>query len=70
MSGLQAILPASQRGGHATTSAALAPLVTAVLAPSDIVTVKGSLGSRMAVIIEAIEGLSTAAAPVRAANGH
>ncbi len=69
MAKLQEALPPAQRGGHAPTSKALAPLVTAALRPSDIVTVKGSLGSGMAVIIEAIERLS-AVAPSRAANGH
>lgn len=69
MAKLQEALPPSQRGGHAPTSKALAPLVTAALRPSDIVTVKGSLGSEMALIIEAIERFS-AAAPSRAANGH
>lgn len=69
MAKLQEALPPSQRGGHAPTSKALAPLVVSALRPSDIVTVKGSLGSGMAIIIEAIERLS-AIAPSRAANGH
>ena len=47
-------LPASRRGAHAETSAELAPQVTAALQPGDVILVKGSLGSRMATIIEAL----------------
>ena len=49
-------LPASRRGAYAENSAALAPQLTAVLRPGDTVLVKGSLGSRMAVIVEALKG--------------
>jgi UDP-N-acetylmuramoyl-tripeptide--D-alanyl-D-alanine ligase len=35
---------------------ALAPLVAAALKPGDTVLVKGSLGSRMAVIVDALKG--------------
>ncbi len=35
---------------------ALAPKLTAALKPGDTVLVKGSLGSRMAVIVEALKG--------------
>ncbi len=49
-------LPAGRRGGYAENSAALAPQLTAALRPGDTVLVKGSLGSRMAVIVEALKG--------------
>jgi UDP-N-acetylmuramoyl-tripeptide--D-alanyl-D-alanine ligase len=48
-------LPASRRGAHAVDSAALAPIVAAALRPGDAVLVKGSLGSRMKLIVTAID---------------
>ncbi|MBB4286647.1 UDP-N-acetylmuramoyl-tripeptide--D-alanyl-D-alanine ligase [Roseospira goensis] len=54
MAHLQAALPAGRRGGHAASAAALAPVVTAALRPGDVIMVKGSLGSRMAVVVQAI----------------
>jgi UDP-N-acetylmuramoyl-tripeptide--D-alanyl-D-alanine ligase len=50
-------VPAAHRGGHAADSAALAPLVAAAVRPGDIVLVKGSLGSRMAPLVEALRRL-------------
>jgi UDP-N-acetylmuramoyl-tripeptide--D-alanyl-D-alanine ligase len=47
-------LPQSRRGGYGRTSEEIAPLLTATLHDGDVVLVKGSLGSRMAVIIEAL----------------
>ena len=47
-------LPPGLRGAHAETSADLAPIVTAALAPGDAVLVKGSLGSRMQRIVSAL----------------
>lgn len=55
MAALDRALPASMRGPHAADSAALAPLVMDELRPGDVVLVKGSLGSRMARVIEALE---------------
>jgi UDP-N-acetylmuramoyl-tripeptide--D-alanyl-D-alanine ligase len=52
MEHLDRALPAARRGGHAATSAELVPTLTAALRPSDIVMVKGSLGSRMADIVK------------------
>ena len=56
MKALWDALPAASRGAYAENSAALAPKLTAALKPGDTVLVKGSLGSRMAVIVEALKG--------------
>ena len=45
-------LPAALRGAHRDTAADLAPLVAGALGPGDIVTIKGSLGTRMADIVK------------------
>ena len=60
MAALHAALPASRRGAHAPDSAALAPIVAAALRAGDAVLVKGSLGSRMAVVVRAIRALGAA----------
>ncbi len=57
MKSLYDALPAALRGAHADSSAALAPLVLAAVRPGDVVCVKGSLGSRMAPIVEALTAL-------------
>jgi len=62
MAALQEALPEGLRGAHAASSAELAPQVAAALLPGDLVLVKGSLGSRMALIVDAIEGLAGPAA--------
>jgi len=59
MAHLRDRLPADRRGAHAEDSAALAPLVAAALRPGDAVLVKGSLGSRMKLIVDAIGGASS-----------
>jgi len=51
-------IPARVRGGHAADSAALAPVVAARIAPGDAVLVKGSLGSKMKIIVEALDALA------------
>jgi UDP-N-acetylmuramoyl-tripeptide--D-alanyl-D-alanine ligase len=57
---LQQALPAALRGGHFSDSAALAPALAAALQPGDAVLVKGSLGSRMKHVVEAIDTLGAA----------
>jgi UDP-N-acetylmuramoyl-tripeptide--D-alanyl-D-alanine ligase len=58
MSALWDALPQSMRGGHACTAEKLVPLVTAAIRPGDVVTVKGSLGSRTRQIVEALLALN------------
>ena len=69
MTALQAALPADLPCRHAVDSAALSPLVTEALRPGDLVLVKGSLGSKMRLIVEAIEGLAGKEEPRNAAGG-
>ena len=49
---LHAALPARMRGEHRATSTEMAEIIAAALRPGDVVTVKGSLGSRMAIIVK------------------
>ena len=51
-------LPPTLRGAQAIDSTALAPLVAARVQPGDAVLVKGSLGSRMAVVVRALESVA------------
>ena len=53
-------LPAGRRGGYAGDSAALEPQVLSAIRAGDAVMVKGSLGSRMAPIVKALQRLSRA----------
>ncbi len=48
-------VPLRLRGAHAVDSRALAPIVAASIAEGDAILVKGSLGSRMKCVVEAIE---------------
>jgi UDP-N-acetylmuramoyl-tripeptide--D-alanyl-D-alanine ligase len=48
-------LPAGRRSGYAPNSAELAPAVAAAVQPGDTILVKGSNGSRMALIIDALK---------------
>jgi UDP-N-acetylmuramoyl-tripeptide--D-alanyl-D-alanine ligase len=56
MRALWEALPSSCQGGYAETSAALESLVVTAIQPGDAVMVKGSLGSRMAPIVKALQG--------------
>jgi UDP-N-acetylmuramoyl-tripeptide--D-alanyl-D-alanine ligase len=55
MHALWEALPSERRGGYAETSVALEPQVLAAIRAGDAVMVKGSLGSRMAPIVKALE---------------
>ena len=54
MRSLFAALPPGLRGAHTENSSDLAPMVAAALSPGDVVLVKGSLGSRMRIIVAAL----------------
>jgi UDP-N-acetylmuramoyl-tripeptide--D-alanyl-D-alanine ligase len=58
MRALWQALPASRRGGYAEDSAALEAQVLSAIRAGDAVMVKGSLGSRMAPIVNALQRLS------------
>ncbi|MBV9812841.1 MAG: UDP-N-acetylmuramoyl-tripeptide--D-alanyl-D-alanine ligase [Acetobacteraceae bacterium] len=55
METLHRAIPAERRGAHAADSSALAPIVAASVRPGDAVLVKGSLGSRMKLVVDALE---------------
>lgn len=57
MKKLYETLPANQQGAHKETSKELAEIVPDVLAPGDVVMVKGSLGSKMGLVVEALRAL-------------
>jgi UDP-N-acetylmuramoyl-tripeptide--D-alanyl-D-alanine ligase len=54
MGHLHEALPQGQRGAHAETSDQLGPALLAAVRAGDTVLVKGSLGSRMGVLVEAL----------------
>jgi UDP-N-acetylmuramoyl-tripeptide--D-alanyl-D-alanine ligase len=62
MASLWEALPPHSRGGYAEKSSELAPLVVRAARAGDVVLVKGSFGSRMSVIIDALKARQTAAA--------
>ena len=61
MASLDAALPAAMRGAHAVDSDALAATLTDSVHSGDIVMVKGSLGSRMKVLVETLTALDVSA---------
>jgi UDP-N-acetylmuramoyl-tripeptide--D-alanyl-D-alanine ligase len=62
MRALWARIPNHNRGAYLETSARLAAELVQCVRPDDVVLVKGSLGSRMAVIVEALKNRKPAAA--------
>lgn len=58
MEALFETLPPPWQGGHEKDSLSLCDVVKHAVAPGDIVLVKGSLGSRMAYIVEALQSLN------------
>jgi UDP-N-acetylmuramoyl-tripeptide--D-alanyl-D-alanine ligase len=58
MKSLWAALPVSRRGAYAPSSAELVPQLSAALQKGDTVLVKGSLGSKMALVIDALKARS------------
>ncbi|MCZ6522296.1 MAG: UDP-N-acetylmuramoylalanyl-D-glutamyl-2,6-diaminopimelate--D-alanyl-D-alanine ligase [Alphaproteobacteria bacterium] len=61
-------LPAERRGVHAASAAEVVGAVRAAVRPGDAVLVKGSLGSRMGLVVEALLALHKLPRP-RAVNG-
>ena len=55
MGSLYRALPASRQGAYAKTAEELAPMLTRAVGPGDAIMVKGSLGSRMAPLVEALK---------------
>jgi UDP-N-acetylmuramoyl-tripeptide--D-alanyl-D-alanine ligase len=56
--GLFDAVPAAVRGAHAPDAAALASIVAGAVAPGDAILIKGSLGSRMKLVVAAIETIA------------
>ena len=67
MAHLNAALPEAMRGAHAARAEDLLPLVLDLIRPGDVVMIKGSHGSRMGLIVDAL--LARDVAPRNAANG-
>jgi UDP-N-acetylmuramoyl-tripeptide--D-alanyl-D-alanine ligase len=63
MKALHAALPRGKRGLWRADSAELAAEIAKAVDAGDVVMVKGSLGARMARVVEAVRGLGTVAAP-------
>lgn len=59
MEALYQTLPPAWRGAHTSDSKALVAPLLAAIKPGDVILVKGSLGSKMAYIVEALQGLNT-----------
>jgi UDP-N-acetylmuramoyl-tripeptide--D-alanyl-D-alanine ligase len=61
MRGLYDAVPEPIRTAYAADSAALAPMVARAIAPGDAVLIKGSLGSRMKLVVDALQSHAKAA---------
>ena len=64
-------LPPTMRGAYTADAALLAPIVADAVRPGDVVGVKGSAGSRMGRVVEALKALPppSPANPLRRAQG-
>jgi UDP-N-acetylmuramoyl-tripeptide--D-alanyl-D-alanine ligase len=58
MDALYQMLPPDWRGGHANNSQLLAPLVTAAAKPGDVFLIKGSAGSKMSYVVQALQSMA------------
>ncbi len=58
MEALHEALPPEMRGVHKENSQELAAIITDIVQADDVISVKGSLGSRMSVIIDSLKALS------------
>jgi UDP-N-acetylmuramoyl-tripeptide--D-alanyl-D-alanine ligase len=67
MRGLHDAIPADLRAAHAEVSTDLAAMVASTLAPGEAILVKGSLGTRMKPIVDAIDALTTPPSPTTGA---
>jgi len=61
-------VPASMQGAHAANAAELAPIVAAAVRPGDAVLIKGSLGSGMRHVVQALDA-ATSPVPPTVAGG-
>jgi UDP-N-acetylmuramyl pentapeptide synthase len=55
MGSLYQALPANRRGAYAKTSEELATQLVEAVGPGDVIMIKGSLGSRMGPLVEALK---------------
>lgn len=69
MRGLYDLLPDAMKGAHRATSDELVQPLIAALKAGDTVLIKGSLGTRMAPLVEAVRGLDSGA-DAKTADGH
>jgi UDP-N-acetylmuramoyl-tripeptide--D-alanyl-D-alanine ligase len=69
MQGLYALLPAAMKGAHRATSNEMVDPLLAALKAGDTILIKGSLGTRMAPLVEAVRGLDPGAGGT-AGDGH
>ena len=63
MEAMFSTLPPPWQGAHEKDSFALCEHVTAAVRPGDVVLVKGSLGSKMAYVVEALQNMKAAPSP-------
>ncbi|HEX7251109.1 MAG TPA: UDP-N-acetylmuramoylalanyl-D-glutamyl-2,6-diaminopimelate--D-alanyl-D-alanine ligase [Burkholderiales bacterium] len=69
MQGLYTLLPAAMKGAHRASSNEMVEPLLAALKAGDTILIKGSLGTRMAPLVEAVRGLDPGAGGT-AGDGH